>query len=99
MTAEKSGEFRGKTVEAAVSAGLAALKLSLDDVTVEIVRPGSRGVLGIGAEDAVVRLTPVQAGKPEPRSLLQNLSPGLNRKLTLRHDLLRSPGPSPSPRP
>ena len=67
MTAEKSGEFRGKTVEAAVSAGLAALKLSLDDVTVEIVRQGSRGVLGIGAEDAVVRLTIVQAGKPEPR--------------------------------
>jgi spoIIIJ-associated protein len=67
MTVEKSGEFRGKTVEAAVSAGLAALKLSLDDVTVEIVRPGSRGVLGIGAEEAVVRLTTSQPGKAEPK--------------------------------
>jgi spoIIIJ-associated protein len=69
MTAEKSGEFRGKTVEAATSAGLAALRLSLDEVTVEIVRPGSRGVLGIGAEDAVVRLTAITAARAEPAAV------------------------------
>ena len=63
MTGEKSGEFRGKTVEAATNAGLAVLRLSLDEVTVEIVRPGSRGVLGIGAEDAIVRLTAIAAGR------------------------------------
>jgi spoIIIJ-associated protein len=63
MTAEKSGEFRGKSVEAATNAGLAALRLSLEEVTVEIIRPGSRGVLGIGAEDAVVRVTALTAGK------------------------------------
>jgi spoIIIJ-associated protein len=67
MTAEKSGEFRGKTVEVAVSAGLASLKLSLDEVTVEVLRQGSRGMLGIGAEDAIVRLTAIQAVKPEPK--------------------------------
>ena len=67
MTAEKSGEFRGKTVEAAINAGLASLKLSLDEVTVEVLRQGSRGVLGIGAEDAIVRLTAIQASKPEPK--------------------------------
>ena len=66
MTAEKSGEFRGKSVEAATNAGLAALRLSLEDVTVEIVRPGSRGVLGIGAEDAVVRVTAIGAVKAAP---------------------------------
>ena len=67
MTGEKSGEFRGKSVEAAVAAGLSALRLNREDVEVEIVRPGSRGVLGIGAEDAVVRLTSVKRGAPEPR--------------------------------
>jgi spoIIIJ-associated protein len=68
MTEEKSGEFRGKTVEAAINAGLAALRLSRADVEVEVVRPGSRGVLGIGAEDAVVRLSPVRpAPRVEPR--------------------------------
>jgi spoIIIJ-associated protein len=66
MTAEKSGEFRGKSVEAATNAGLAALRLSLEEVTVEIVRPGSRGVLGIGAEDAVVRVTAIGVNKTVP---------------------------------
>ncbi len=68
MTGEKSGEFRGKTIEAAISAGLVALRLSRDEVEIEIVRPGSRGVLGIGAEDAVVRLTAVKLTKAEPKS-------------------------------
>lgn len=68
MTGERSGEFRGKTVEAAVAAGLAALRLTREDVEVEVVRPGSRGVLGIGAEDAVVRLSTVRSAPPEPRS-------------------------------
>lgn len=78
MTGEKSGEFRGKSVEAAVTAGLAALRLNRDDVEVEIVRPGSRGVLGIGAEDAVVRLTAVRRGGSEgraPRSEAQEPRP------------------------
>jgi len=66
MTGEKSGEFRAKTVEAAVNAGLAALRLSRDEVEVEVVRHGSRGVLGIGAEDAIVRLTALRGGRTEP---------------------------------
>jgi spoIIIJ-associated protein len=69
MTGEKSGEFRGKSVEAAVAAGLAALRLTREEVEVEVVRPGSRGVLGIGAEDAIVRVTaiPRASSRPAPR--------------------------------
>lgn len=67
MTEEKSGEFRGKTVEAAINAGLAALRLSRDEVEIEVIKPGSRGVLGIGAEDAVVRLTALRPARPAPR--------------------------------
>ncbi len=67
MTGGKSGEFRGKTVEAAIDAGLTALRLSRDAVEVEIVRPGSRGVLGIGAEEAIVRLTALRPAKPESK--------------------------------
>ncbi len=66
MTGEKSGEFRGKTIEAAINAGLAALKLTRQEVEVEVIRPGSRGVLGIGAEDAVVRLTAIRPAYPAP---------------------------------
>jgi spoIIIJ-associated protein len=66
MTGEKSGEFRGKSVEAAVAAGLAALRLSREEAEVEVVRPGSRGVLGIGAEDAVVRVTAIPRASTRP---------------------------------
>jgi spoIIIJ-associated protein len=62
MVGDKSGEFRGKSVEAAISAGLAALQLARENVEVEVIRSGSRGVLGIGAEDSVVRLTELRPG-------------------------------------
>ena len=67
MTGERSGEFRAKTIEAAIAAGLTALRLTREEVEVEIVKYGSRGVLGIGAEEAVVRLTEARAPKPEPK--------------------------------
>lgn len=62
----ESVEVRGKTVEEAIAAGLAQLGLSRDQVEVEILSHGSRGLLGIGAEDARVRLTPL-AGTVEPK--------------------------------
>lgn len=71
MTGERSGEFRGKTIEAAINAGLAALQLARDEVEVEVVRPGSRGVLGIGAEDAIVRLTEIRPERPQPQPMAQ----------------------------
>jgi spoIIIJ-associated protein len=64
-TSRQGEEFRGKTVEAAIGAGLAALRVTREQVEVEVVRPGSRGVLGIGAEDAVVRLLPASE-VPQP---------------------------------
>ncbi len=55
---EASREFSDKTVEQAIAKGLAELGMAHDAVQIEIVREGSRGILGIGGEDAVVRLTP-----------------------------------------
>lgn len=72
MTAEKSGEFRGKSVEAAIESGLVALGLSRDEAEIEIVRRGSRGVLGIGAEDAIVRIT---GRRPAPREPVSRPAP------------------------
>lgn len=50
-------EFSGKTVEDATAKALAALDMERDDVSVEIVERGKSGFLGIGAVDAVVRVT------------------------------------------
>jgi len=98
MTAEKSGEFRGKSVEAATNAGLAALRLSLEDVTVEIVRPGSRGVLGIGAEDAVVRVTAIGAVKTAPApSVKPEVEPVLASRPTPAPAARAEPRPAPKP--
>ena len=51
------------TLEQAIDEGLAKLGLSRNDVIIEIVEEGSRGVLGMGVRDAVVRLTPLRPPK------------------------------------
>ena len=54
-------EARGADVEAAVAAGLEILGVDRSDVIVEVVDEGSRGLLGIGSREAVVRLTSLVA--------------------------------------
>jgi len=51
-------EFSGRTVEDAVSRAEAALSALRDDLDIEIIAQGSRGVFGIGAEDARIRARP-----------------------------------------
>jgi spoIIIJ-associated protein len=63
---EKSLEFSGKTVDEALEKGLAELGLPRDALNVEVVREPSRGLLGFGGEDAVVRLTPLEPAAPSP---------------------------------
>ncbi len=49
-------EKTGETVEAAIQAGLAELGVSASDVMVEVLEEASRGIMGIGARPARVRL-------------------------------------------
>ena len=53
----KTEEFSAKTAEEAIAKGLQALCLERDDVSVEILERGKGGFLGIGAVNAVVRLS------------------------------------------
>lgn len=53
----RSIEVEGEDVEAAVAAGLDQLGVSRDHVEIEVLREESRGMLGIGAREALVRLT------------------------------------------
>ncbi len=61
---EEKKVFAGSDVEAAVAAGLTALGLSREQVEVEVLDEGSRGMFGIGSRPARVRLTP--SSPPEP---------------------------------
>lgn len=60
---ETSLETTGKSVEDAIEKGLARLGLPRDAVEIRVVREASRGLLGIGGEDAIVRLTPLAAAE------------------------------------
>ncbi len=52
-TIEKSA----KTKEEAIELALAELGVSIEDVEVEVVEEGSKGFLGLGSKDAVVRVS------------------------------------------
>ncbi|MGD1991779.1 MAG: RNA-binding cell elongation regulator Jag/EloR [Anaerolineae bacterium] len=58
--------FSGESVEKAIDAGLNALGVQRDQVELEVVDEGSRGLLGIGSRPAQVRLTVLTAPEPEP---------------------------------
>lgn len=67
---EQSVEATGSDVEEAIAAGLARLGVDRDAVEIEVLDEGSRGVFGLGAREARVRLTvkprPALAVPPEP---------------------------------
>lgn len=56
MNEGQSYNYRAKTVQEAVEEGLRQLGVSRDEIEIEVVDEGSRGILGIGASDAHVRL-------------------------------------------
>lgn len=62
----ESIKVSAKTVEEAIALGLVQLGLDRDEVEVEILNEGSRGIFGLGAVDAQVRLTPL---RPAPARL------------------------------
>lgn len=64
MNEGQSYEYSAKTVEAAVNAGLRQLGVSREEIEIEVINEGSRGILGIGASDALVRLTRRDSGQP-----------------------------------
>lgn len=70
-------DFEGKTVDDAIADGLIKLGLSRDQVDIEVLHKGSRGIFGIGSEPAVVRLVPrslsmAQDGGDEPASAVSD---------------------------
>jgi spoIIIJ-associated protein len=77
-------EFTGKSVEEALKLAREAFGAGLDDLDFEILTPGSRGVLGMGAEPARI----VAA----PRAALGGAAPK-------REAAAAAPLPAPAPRP
>ncbi len=73
-------------VEAAIEKGLARLGLSREQVEVEIVDKGSRGILGFGARDAQVRIRPIEEAQPEPEETVAEPTPEAVEEYMLTED-------------
>lgn len=96
-------ESRGATVEAAVAAGLLRLGLRRDQVTVTVLDEGSRGLLGIGSREAIVRLTPSPAPSapaakpPQPPPAARSSQPPTAPKPPQPAPAVKAPEPQPHP--
>lgn len=66
-------EESGKTVEEAIERALNALGASREDVTVEVLDPGARGMLGLGVRDARVRVSLVASAAAVAHHLAERL--------------------------
>lgn len=62
MAEEEGVEIGAKTVDEAIKAGLEDLGLTRNQVRIEVLAAGSPGLLGLGGDDARVRLTPLPEG-------------------------------------
>lgn len=60
--ARASVDISARTVDEAIEQGLLELAASRDEVEIEVLNPGRSGLLGIGAQEASVRLTRLEAG-------------------------------------
>jgi spoIIIJ-associated protein len=74
----KSVEKQGRTVEEAIEAALKELNASREDVEIEVLEEGSKGVLGIiGSQQARVRVTL----KQKPPTILKEVLKGIVERM------------------
>jgi spoIIIJ-associated protein len=89
----ESLEVSAKTVEEAIERGLQQLGLTRDQVETAVLNKGRSGFLGMGAEEAVVRLTPLASPSQEsnlPAVAKEALEEILKRMKLKAHVELRS---------
>ena len=67
----------GRSIDEAIFNGLKELEISIDEVEIDIIQQESKGILGIGAKPAIVRLT---EREPEDVVLPEYLNPENQRR-------------------
>ena len=60
-------EFRGKTVDDAITNALVSLGTTSDQIEYEVIEKGSNGILGFGSKDAVIKV----AKKSTPEDVVE----------------------------
>jgi spoIIIJ-associated protein len=94
-------EIKARTVEEAIAQGLLELAASRDEVEIEVLNPGRSGLLGLGAQDASVRLTRLEPAdmlpdQPGPTPVeepaeapAESVPPGTSETADIATDLLQ----------
>lgn len=73
-------EAQGRTVEDAITAALSELQIaSRDDATIEVLQEPKPGFLGMGGQDALVKVTPKPKQKSQRRRRRSRRSSGRNQ--------------------
>ena len=77
----RSMEFTGRTVDEAIFAGLNEMNVTIDQVEIETVQHESKGLFGLGAKKAVVRLTEREiATVPDFKEMARSDAPKRERR-------------------
>ena len=84
----KTIEKSAKTVDEAIRLALAELGLNKEDIEYEVIEEGSKGLFGIGAKNAVVKVTPVVNLESRARDFLNEVfeTMGLRVELDIKND-------------
>ncbi|GAB4468983.1 MAG: hypothetical protein Kow00124_03790 [Anaerolineae bacterium] len=93
-------DVTGPTLEEAINNGLAQLGLARNEVIIEIIEEGSKGILGMGARPAVVRLIPLRSPRPSAPATIPQSPRREARPAPEKHPPSEKakPGPAPAPR-
>jgi spoIIIJ-associated protein len=79
MSETRTVETTATDIETAIDLGLEQLGVTRESVIVEILEEPSRGLLGIGARQARVRLTTAAPARPAPKPAAADVAPPVER--------------------
>ena len=77
-------EFRGKTVDDAITNALVSLGTTSDQIEDEVIEKGSNGILGFGSKDAVIKV----AKKSTPEDVVKDFLTEVFDKMNLEVEII-----------
>lgn len=86
-------ESQGKSIDAAIFNGLRQLEISIDEVEIEVVQQETKGILGIGAKPAIVRL---KEKEKEDINISEMMKPSAREYGKKGREPRKPPAPKPS---
>lgn len=79
----KTVKKAAKTVKEAIQLALAELRLNEDEVVIEVIEEGSKGLFGLGAKDAVVQVTSNVNPEDRARDFLEDVFTAMGMRVNI----------------